>query len=93
MILDQEAPEGGEAKVDGPWKVSCRRTAPGGSGSANGEFSRMADAVSFAESWLQPGWTATITNPEGVQVKLEKGKVPVFPPDDRQDQGGRADGP
>jgi hypothetical protein len=80
MALDLETPEGEEARVDGPWKVSCRRTAPGGSGSANGEFSRMADAVEFAEGWLQPGWTATITNPEGVQVELEKGKPPEFPP-------------
>jgi hypothetical protein len=51
-----------------------------GSGSANGEFSQMADAVVFAESWLQPGWTAWITNPEGVRVELEKGKPPEFPP-------------
>jgi hypothetical protein len=56
-------------------------TAPSGSGSAYGEFSYMADAVAFAEDWLHPGWTATITNPKGVQVKLEKGKPPEFPPD------------
>ena len=66
--------------MNGPWKVSCRREAPGGSGNANGEFSRMADAVAFADGWLQPGWTATITNPEGVQVELKKGKPPQFPP-------------
>jgi hypothetical protein len=71
---------GEEARVDGPWKVSCWRTAPGGSGNANGEFSRIADAIAFAEDWLEPGWTATITNPAGVQVKLEKGKPPEFPP-------------
>jgi hypothetical protein len=78
--FDLETPEGEEVRVDGSWKVSCRRTALGGSGSANGEFSRMADAVAFAEGWLQPGWTATITNPQGVQVELEKGKPPEFPP-------------
>ena len=72
--------------MDGPWKVSCRRTVPRGSGTANGEFSEMADAVLFAESWLQPGWTAMITNPEGVQVELEKGKLPVFPQTLWQDQ-------
>jgi hypothetical protein len=73
--------------VDGPWKVSCRMTAPGGSGNANGEFSRMADAVDFAEGWLEPGWTATITNPDGVQVKLEKGKPPEFPPTSGKSKG------
>lgn len=40
----------------------------------------MPDAVAFADGWLQPGWTATITNPEGVQVELKKGKPPQFPP-------------
>jgi hypothetical protein len=79
MTLEQPGtPEGEEARVDGPWKVNCRRTAPGGSGSANGEFSRMAEAVEFAEGWLGPGWTATLTNPRGEQVELVKGKRPVF---------------
>ena len=50
----------------------------------------MADAVAFAEGWLQPGWTATITNPEGVQVELEKGKPPAFPPTPGKGQSGRA---
>ena len=75
--------------MNGPWKVSCRRTGPGGSGHANGEFSRMSEAVGFAEGWLGPGWTATLTNPEGVQVELEKGKPPEFPPTPIKGQGGR----
>ena len=65
--------------MGGPWKVNCRGTKPGDSGSANGEFSRMDDAVEFAESWLGPGWTATITDPRGVQVELVMGKRPKFP--------------
>jgi hypothetical protein len=76
--------------VDGPWKVNCRRTKPGDSGSANGEFSQMAEAVEFAESWLGPGWTATITNPQGVQVELVKGKRPEFPGRSGKGKGGGA---
>jgi len=49
----------------------------------------MADAVAFAEDWLQPGWTATLTNPEGVQVELEKGKPPEFPPTRGKSKSGR----
>ena len=62
-----------------PWKVSCRMTASGSSGSAGGEFSRLDDALAFADSWLGPGWSGTLTNPAGVQVVLEKGKRPMFP--------------
>jgi hypothetical protein len=76
--------------VKGPWKVSCRRTGPGGSGNANGEFSRMSEAVAFAEGWLGPGWTATITNPDGVQVELVKGKRPEFPARPGKGKGGGA---
>jgi hypothetical protein len=67
--------------VGEPWRVSCRRTAPGGSGSASGEFSRMADAIAFAESWMGVGWVGTLTNPAGVSVALERGKRPRFPSD------------
>jgi hypothetical protein len=63
----------------GSWKISIRRTAVGGSGAANGEFSRMGDALAFADCWLGPGWSGTITNPAGVTVELEKGKRPKFP--------------
>jgi hypothetical protein len=80
---------GEEARMNGPWKVNCRRSDPGGSGDANGEFSRIADAIAFAEDWLQPGWTATITNPAGVRVPLERGKPPVFPPTPGKSKGGR----
>ena len=49
----------------------------------------MSEAVGFAEGWLGPGWTAMLTNPEGVQVELEKGKPPRFPPTPGEGQGGR----
>jgi hypothetical protein len=64
----------------GSWKINIRRTAPGGSGKANGEFSRLSAALAFADCWLSPGWSGTITNPAGVTVDLEKGKRPKFPP-------------
>ena len=69
--------------LEGKMSKDCTR----GPCSANGEFSRMADAVAFAENWLQPGWTAATTNPKGVQVKLEKGKPPKFPPTPGKSKG------
>jgi hypothetical protein len=50
----------------------------------------MAEAVAFAEAWLGPGWTATLTSPYGVQVELEQGKPPEFPPAPVKGKGGRA---
>ena len=91
--LDQETPRGAGGDDGRTLEGELPEYGTGGSGSANGEFSRMADAVSFAESWLQPGWTAMITNPDGVQVELEKGKVPEFPPTPGKNKGRRADGP
>jgi hypothetical protein len=61
------------------WKVSCRMTAPGASGSAHGEFSTMIEALEFADSWIGPGWVGILTNPSGEKIDLEPGNPPRFP--------------
>jgi hypothetical protein len=74
--MDEPWKEWGMAKV---WKVDCRRSGPGAKGNASGEFSRMADALDFADVWLEAGWIGTLTNPAGQTVELVRGERPVFP--------------
>ena len=63
----------------GSWKVKCFMSSGRGSGNANEEFSTMADAVAFVESWMGPGWVGQITDPSGRRAELERGKPPRFP--------------